>query len=411
LQSQIGNWQSPIDNSLSTIFAYCTSPSISVHRFRAKHFPALDGLRGIAILLVITHHQLIPLPLKGGFLGVDLFFVLSGFLITTLLLTEFDATENISLKNFYIRRVLRLAPALLLYLLVTLLVTYRLHPEDFLHQLKLVGLALVYLTNWRMAFGWDFTLDPTAIIWSLSIEEQFYLLWPIALFACLSWQMRRSSIAVGLLVVIIAILAHRYRMLADGAELHRLYYGSDTRADAPLMGCLIALLPTLKLERWSKLIIQGATALAVCAFVYLVSTIEYSDHFLYRGGYTLIALLAGVITWNAATDRLGFLQPMLEWSPLRWIGKISYGLYLWHWLLLKTTSFYHWVGDHDAWIRLIVAILVSAVCFYVVEQQFNNLKKKFSYGPTTLKDKSPKSTPSITPAFQRPIIQPTGPEL
>src|SRR5436190_18818603 len=102
-----------------------------MHRFKAKHFPALDGLRGLAILLVITHHQLIPLSLKGGFLGVDLFFVLSGFLITTLLVTEFDATKTISLKNFYARRALRLAPALLLYLLISAAVTYRLNPSEF----------------------------------------------------------------------------------------------------------------------------------------------------------------------------------------------------------------------------------------------------------------------------------------
>src|ERR1044072_3432187 len=98
-----------------------------MHSFRS-HIPALDGLRGLAILLVIIHHQLIPLKLNGGFLGVDLFFVLSGFLITSLLLKEFDATQSISLTKFYARRVLRLAPALLLYLLVSLVVTYSLHP-------------------------------------------------------------------------------------------------------------------------------------------------------------------------------------------------------------------------------------------------------------------------------------------
>ena len=123
-----------------------------MHHFKAKHVPALDGLRGLAILLVITHHQLIPLFLKGGFLGVDLFFVLSGFLITTLLWTEFDATKTISLKNFYARRALRLGPALLLYLIVCLLVVYHSNIGELTHEIKLVGIAVAYSTNWRMAF-------------------------------------------------------------------------------------------------------------------------------------------------------------------------------------------------------------------------------------------------------------------
>src|SRR6185369_13173142 len=110
-------WQLSINlKCLSTRIAYVTSLLPVMHGFKAKHVPALDGLRGIAILLVITHHQLIPFSLNGGFLGVDLFFVLSGFLITNLLLKEFDATKSISLTNFYARRALRLAPAFLIYL-------------------------------------------------------------------------------------------------------------------------------------------------------------------------------------------------------------------------------------------------------------------------------------------------------
>src|SRR5262245_2543158 len=140
-----------------------------MHSFRPHHIPALDGLRGIAILLVIVHHQLIPLPLSGGFLGVDLFFVLSGFLISSLLIKEFNRTHSISLTRFYARRALRLAPAFFLYLLVTLWVTYQLHPEEFGRELRLVGFAVAYLANWRLALGWDYSLDPTAIIWSLSI--------------------------------------------------------------------------------------------------------------------------------------------------------------------------------------------------------------------------------------------------
>jgi len=122
-----------------------------VHSFRSHHVPALDGIRGIAMILVLIHHQLIPVSLNGGFLGVDLFFVLSGFLITGLLLKEFGATKSISLTNFYARRALRLAPAFLIYLVAALVVTYFQHPEQFVRELKLVGLSLVYLTNWRLA--------------------------------------------------------------------------------------------------------------------------------------------------------------------------------------------------------------------------------------------------------------------
>ena len=198
----------------------------------ARYVPELDGLRGIAIIVVLIHHQLTTFTLKGGFLGVDLFFVLSGFLITGLLASEFDKSGSISIRKFYMRRVLRLGPALALYLIACLAVTYYTQLITAARQLKLIAIALLYSTNWRMAFGWDSILDPTAIIWSLSIEEQFYLAWPLLLFACLALKLPRKFIAVALGFVIVAICIHRNVMLNGGADLTRLYYGTDTRADA-----------------------------------------------------------------------------------------------------------------------------------------------------------------------------------
>jgi len=349
--------------------------------FSAKHVPALDGLRGLAILLVITHHQLIPLSLEGGFLGVDLFFVLSGFLITTLLLAEFDAAKTISLGNFYARRALRLGPALLLYLLVCLIVTYHLQMLEWTRELKLVGIALVYSTNWRLALGWDAALDPTAIIWSLSIEEQFYLLWPVLFFVCLLVKLKRTHIIAGLVLIVLAIMLHRYALWRGGADLNRLYYGTDTRADAPLLGCLMALIPRWELSVSRKPYFQIGVLLAVLCLIGLVLTTHFTDQFLYQGGYTAIAVLAGVVTWSAANEPPRLLSACLEWYPLRWFGKISYGLYLWHWLLLKTVSLYYLVGYWDPWARFLLAVGVSALSFYVVERPFNKLKTRFVYSP------------------------------
>jgi peptidoglycan/LPS O-acetylase OafA/YrhL len=385
-----------------------------MHSFRAQHIPALDGLRGIAILLVITHHQLIPVSLKAGFLGVDLFFVLSGFLITTLLLREFNATNSISLKNFYARRVLRLAPALVIYLAVTLLVTHQLHPELFAQQIRLVGLSLAYLTNWRMALGWDSSLDPTAIIWSLSIEEQFYLLWPPILVLALSLRIKRTEIAIALALLIIGIAVHRSSLLTSGTDLNRMYYGTDTRADAPLVGCLIALISTWRVSSGR---LKAALNLSAVGFagllVYLVATLTFTDRFLYRGGYTLVACASGILIWNIADSPTSILAKVLSWYPLRWFGLISYGLYLWHWLLLRSVSFYWLAGGLDAWVRCLAAISVSAFSFYFVERQFTKLKTRFSYShpqsPKLTKSNADHDKPPtlVSPFVSQTVIQPT----
>ena len=368
----------------------------------SRHVPELDGLRGVAIIAVIIHHHLTPFSLAGGFLGVDLFFVLSGFLITSLLLTEFDRTKTISLRKFYMRRVLRLGPALFLYLLACLLVTYHTQLLEITREVRLVAIALVYLTNWRMAFGWDPSLDPTAIIWSLSIEEQFYLVWPLLLCACLALKLRRRFIIAGLVLVIVAVMAHRNSLLNTGASLTRLYYGTDTRADAPLMGCLLALFPMTAVGAWARRSLNLAGVLSAAALLYLIGTSSFSNQFLYRGGYTAVALLAGIVILIAANSPPWILAVTLQLRPLRWFGQISYGLYLWHWLVVRSTSFYY-LGYWEPWARLALAVGIASASFYLVEQPFNQLKSRFAIRPAEARSDS-KVAPKVEPDNTVPTL-------
>jgi peptidoglycan/LPS O-acetylase OafA/YrhL len=375
--------------------------------FASRHVPELDGLRGIAIISVIVHHQLTPFSLSGGFLGVDLFFVLSGFLITGLLLAEFEKSKSISLRNFYMRRVLRLGPALLLYLVACVWVTYQTQMLGMFRQIKLIAIALIYSTNWRMAFGWDPFLDPTAIIWSLSIEEQFYLVWPLVMFGCLAMRVRRRFLIAGLGVVVLTIMFYRFLLFSEGASLTRLYYGTDTRADALLSGCLVALLPITDLAGRTKRLLKVAGVLSAGGLSYLIATATFTDSFLYRGGFTGIALLAGIVILVAASAPPKILSLVLQWPLLRWFGKISYGLYLWHWLVVRSTSFYY-LGYWEPWTKLALAVGIASASFYLVEKQFNRLKTRFaSHRNDNDPDRPPASLPvkayENIPAFRIPL--------
>ena len=363
----------------------------------ARHVPELDGLRGIAIIVVLIHHQLTSLSLKGGFLGVDLFFVLSGFLITGLLLSEFEHTGSISIRKFYMRRVLRLGPALALYLIACVIVAYHTQQIGVQRQLNLIAYALLYSTNWRMAFNWDPVLDPTAIIWSLSIEEQFYLVWPLLLFACLVLRLKRKFVAGGLVAVIIAICLHRNALLAEGTHLTRLYYGTDTRADALLVGCLTALVPFQRLTRsW---FVRAAAVIGAGFFLYLTTAVKFTDEWLYRGGFTLIAVVAGLVIAVAADAPPRPLSIALRWFPLRWVGRISYGLYLWHWLVIQTTTLYYF-GYWEPWAKLTLAVGISAASYYLIEVRFNKLKTRFT---SRRRDAPPTSLPTSPEVAVQPL--------
>jgi peptidoglycan/LPS O-acetylase OafA/YrhL len=211
--------------------------------------PSLDGIRGIAVILVILLHVQVfiyhntPvfgwLDFSGGFLGVDIFFVLSGFLITGLLIHEYQQTKSISLKNFYLRRVLRLIPALVLLLLVTILYAAIFLAQEVARQTIMVsGLAILYLTNWAFAFHWVPGSDLLGHLWSLSVEEQFYLLWPVALVVLFTLKLPRRMIIVATMAAIVFICLHRIDLLSEGAQLSRVYPASDVRAECFFVWCL-----------------------------------------------------------------------------------------------------------------------------------------------------------------------------
>jgi peptidoglycan/LPS O-acetylase OafA/YrhL len=202
-----------------------------------EHLESLDGVRGVSILLVLLSHTSIPGLEAAGGIGVDIFFVLSGFLITTILVREYDGRGSVSLTEFYKRRSLRLFPALLLMCL--LFVAYSaVFSSDISKRLREVMEGLLYVTNWSTAFdlGHSHYLGHT---WSLGIEEQFYLLWPVVLVGVL--QLRRGHVIAFWVALMLAVAAATWRtgLAIDGARTWRLYSGFDTRCDAVLIGCAL----------------------------------------------------------------------------------------------------------------------------------------------------------------------------
>jgi peptidoglycan/LPS O-acetylase OafA/YrhL len=312
---------------------------------RLPYLPGIDAMRAIAVLAVFLYHAGVGW-MPGGFLGVDVFFTISGYLITSLLLSEYRRGGHIRLGRFWLRRARRLLPAVGVMIAVTMIVAALVEPERMTALRGDAISSLAYVANWHFALGHQSYFDqfqrPSLFrhLWSLSVEEQFYLFWPLAFAAGMSL-LGRKRLLLGVLAGALASLALMW-ILFDPTDSARAYYGTDTHAVGLLIGVALALawsplqLRNAKSGRWCG---PALDAIGVVALAYVVlSFLEVHDYdlALFHGGYLWLALataaVLAVIAHPAA--RLGGL---LARPPLIWLGLRSYSFYLWHWPVLALT--------------------------------------------------------------------------
>lgn len=346
-------------------------------RRRPAHVPALDGVRGVALAAVLLYHAG---RLRGGYLGVDLFFVLSGYLITTLLLLGWRADRRVDLRRFWARRVRRLLPALVMVLVAVGIFAAVVALPVERRDIRWDGLAtLGYVANWRtiLAGGdyWHSALAPSPLqhTWSLAIEEQFYVLWPIVVAGVLAW--RRSAeavlaVAAGLAALSVALVLGLH---VAGASDSRLYLGTDTRIAAILFGATYAAIrfrtgPARSPTHRSVLEIAGVAGAAILALAWL--RLDGSSPLLYTGGLTGCSLAGAAVVAATAERRPLLVGRVLGVAPLRALGIISYGAYLWHWpiYLVLTESRTGLGGWPLAGLRIVVTLVVAAASWALVEQ-------------------------------------------
>jgi peptidoglycan/LPS O-acetylase OafA/YrhL len=369
--------------------------------FRMGLCAPLDGMRGISILLVlIAHIQLLEprfrLALTGGLLGVDAFFVISGFLITSLLLEEQRAFGRISLRNFYIRRALRLLPALSVLLLFTCLLGVALGSFSAvgLTALRIVAI-LGYFMNWVRAFE---VPRPWFLghLWSLSVEEQFYLVWPATLVSL--FLLRKSKVWTLRILIcgLGASLLLKPALYLTQANVQRLFFASDTRAEPILIGCMLAaLLHWGWLPKFATHNANTWVALVVSAVLLTVADRDFETVY-YFGGLTVFAIATALIIASVVTNRSSKLTQILSVPTLVWIGKRSYGIYLWHWPLFKLLRI---VAPSDSLGFVAAAVgstfCVAALSYRYVEVPFLQLKSRFgSHNPLQPTTKTTKLLPS-----------------
>ncbi len=348
-----------------------------------NYLPAVDGLRAVAVAAVLAYHLNLPWC-PGGLVGVTVFFVISGFLITGILSVELAQKRTIDLKRFWVRRLRRLMPAVILVLVATALLAWFLN-QGLLYKLKTDLLpSLLWVTNWwyilRQESYFDAMVSPSPVLhfWSLSIEEQFYLVWPLVMLFLYKKGYRRRGMRKLCLALACASALAMFVLYTPGADPSRIYYGTDTRAFSLLAGAYLALrwpvyvkspMPFERFcppERQKKLTYAGYASLA--ALVLMAGLVGGTDAFWYRGGLAL-ASVASALLIASITLPGSKLGKVFASKPLVWLGTRSYGIYLWHYplLLLMNPSNAGNPGFFKIILELAVIVGVSELSYRFVE--------------------------------------------
>jgi peptidoglycan/LPS O-acetylase OafA/YrhL len=361
--------------------------------------PGLDGLRAIAVLGVFLYHARPHADgnpyLPGGFLGVDLFFVLSGFLITSLLLVEWDAGNRIDLRRFWLRRAKRLLPAMVVVVLSALVLASIFARDDLAKTRGDAVSSLFYYTNWHLIVAnhsyFNLTGRPSLLnhLWSLAVEEQFYVIWPLLLVPGLVL-LGRKRLPFLVIAGIAGSAILMWLLYNPHGDPSRVYYGTDTRAFLLLTGILLALVwPAFERLRRAVPLLELLGIAALVTTVLLFRQMSDFNPTLYRGGDLAAAFCFAVLIAAVAHPLTGIGQA-LGVAPLRWIGERSYGIYLWHWpvvALMRPGVDISWTGPGVIVAQAAIVLAAATLSYRYVEQPIRtgSLQRRLAQRPRRLR--------------------------
>lgn len=349
------------------------------------YITSLDGLRALAVLIVIAYHFSFSWAM-GGFLGVDIFFVISGYLITDKVLSIQKNNQSFKFKEFYISRIRRLFPAALVMIISTFILVI-LFKRDLLSNIIGDGISSIfYVSNWwfifhKLSYFDSFgSLSPFKNLWSLSIEVQFYIIWPIILIIGYKLFKKRDKLAsrvFGLAVLSAILMGILYK---PGTDPSRIYYGTDTRAFELLIGSFLAIICPMKIfidrKTFSKKKISKqknsiniTATISLIIFILCVVFVREYNIFLYRGGLFLISLNAAILI-GCVCNPISYLYNIFSWKLLRWIGERSYGLYLWHYPIIVLSTPVYEIGN-PSYLRVILQLIIT---FIVADFSYNYIE-------------------------------------